>query len=79
MFNAVCMPVCTRECKCPRRPEASGPPELELQELVSYLMWVLERTALALSSFKRTGSVLNCCIISPVNPNSLPLFETWSQ
>lgn len=37
----VCLPVCARECRCPRRIEALDLLELELQMVMNHLTWVL--------------------------------------
>jgi hypothetical protein len=48
--------ICTQECRWLWRPEASGPPELELEVVVSQPAWVLR---LEPGSFARARQALN--------------------
>lgn len=62
--------VCAQVCNCSRRPEASDPPELEAQKLVSHLKWVP-------GSSRGTDYTTNCWTLSASDTNMHT--HTWAH
>lgn len=72
----VCMRVCAGECWCWPWQEVLNPSELELQTLVSHVMWVLGKE---LRSSGRAASPFNLRDFSPAQDMARLLFCCYSR